>query len=182
MDWRGIFWFNLVFGLAALVVAAVILPESADPTAARGTREDPAGCRGAAAFVFAIIDSEFGRLRRGRGDQPAVRERGTGGGVCLAGATRSYPLLDLRFLRAPQFTTANIAAFCSYFSTFAIFFFTALYLAEVAGASGYRLAPVFLPMTMLMIASSLLAGRWTVRPGRAGRSRSGACCSPPGCS
>ncbi|HWN61293.1 MAG TPA: MFS transporter, partial [Streptosporangiaceae bacterium] len=27
-SWRGIFWFNLAFGLAALVVAAVIVPES----------------------------------------------------------------------------------------------------------------------------------------------------------
>ncbi len=71
-----------------------------------------------------------------------------------------HPLLDLRFLRIPQFTTANIAAFCTYFATFAIFFFTALYLAEVAGASGFRLAAVFLPMTVLMISSSVLAGRW----------------------
>ena len=75
------------------------------------------------------------------------------------------PLLDLRFLRVPQFTTANIVAFCTYFSTFAIFFFTALYLVEVVGASGYRLAAVFLPMTVLMIVSSVLAGRWTVLAG-----------------
>src|SRR6201987_1686604 len=34
-SWRGIFWFNLAFGLAALIVAVVILPESADPTASR---------------------------------------------------------------------------------------------------------------------------------------------------
>ncbi|HJZ01464.1 MAG TPA: MFS transporter, partial [Streptosporangiaceae bacterium] len=34
-NWRGIFWFNVFFGLAILIVAAVILPESADPTAAR---------------------------------------------------------------------------------------------------------------------------------------------------
>ena len=33
----------------------------------------------------------------------------------------------------PQFTTANITAFCTYFATFAIFFFTALYLVEVVG-------------------------------------------------
>ena len=77
----------------------------------------------------------------------------------------AYPLLDLRFLRVPQFTTANIVAFCTYFSTFAIFFFTALYLVEVVGASGYRLAVVFLPMTVLMIVSSVLAGRWTVLAG-----------------
>ena len=74
-------------------------------------------------------------------------------------------LLDLRFLRIPEFTTAIVTAFCTYFATFAIFFFTALYLVEVVGASGYRLAAVFGPMTVLMIVSSLLAGRWTARAG-----------------
>src|SRR5437764_254300 len=84
----------------------------------------------------------------------------------LCPGTRSpNPLLDLRFLRVPQFTVANIAAFCTYFATFAIFFFTALYLTEVPAASGYRLAAVFAPMTVLMIASSVLAGRWTALAG-----------------
>src|SRR6185437_7727120 len=65
------------------------------------------------------------------------------------------------YLRVPQFTTANITAFCTYFATFAIFFFTALYLVEVVNTSGYRLALIFLPMTVLMIVASVLAGRWT---------------------
>ncbi|MGH3153471.1 MAG: MFS transporter, partial [Streptosporangiaceae bacterium] len=77
----------------------------------------------------------------------------------------AHPLLDLRFLRLPQFTTANIVALCTYFATFAIFFFTALYLIIVAGASGFRLALVFLPMTALMIVASVLAGRWTILAG-----------------
>jgi len=76
-----------------------------------------------------------------------------------------HPLLDLRFLRVPQFTTANIVAFCTYFCTFAIFFLTALYLVEVVSPSGYRLALVFLPMTVLMILASVLAGRWTALVG-----------------
>ena len=75
------------------------------------------------------------------------------------------PLLDLRYLRVPQFTAANVIAFFTYFGTFAIFFFTALYLVEVVGASGFRLALVFLPMTALMIVSSVLAGRWTALAG-----------------
>src|ERR1700758_2962821 len=33
-SWRGIFWFNLVFGLVALIAAAITVPESSDPTAA----------------------------------------------------------------------------------------------------------------------------------------------------
>ena len=75
------------------------------------------------------------------------------------------PLLDPRLFRLRWFTVPNVVAFCTYFSTFAIFFFTALYLNEVLGASGYRIALVFAPMTVLMIVSSVLAGYWTGRTG-----------------
>ena len=165
-NWRGIFWFNLAFGLAALIVAAIILPESADPTAARvDTAGTLLGAGALATLVFAIIDAESA----GFGSAGVIVL------LCLSAVLAAafvwwerrarHPLLDLRFLRVPQFTTANIAAFCTYFATFAIFFFTALYLVEVAGASGYRLAAVFAPMTILMIVSSVLAGRWTVLAG-----------------
>jgi len=165
-SWRGIFWFNLFFGLIALIVAAVILPESADPTAARvDTAGTILGAGALATFVFAIIDAESA----GFGSAVVIIL------LCLSAILFAAfgwwerrspnPLLDLRYLRVPQFTTANITAFCTYFATFAIFFFTALYLVEVAGASGYRLALVFLPMTVLMIISSVLAGRWTVLVG-----------------
>jgi EmrB/QacA subfamily drug resistance transporter len=161
-NWRAIFWFNLVFGLAALVVAVAILPESADPTAARvDTAGTILGAGALAAFVFAIIDSESA----GFGAVEVIAL------LCLAAvlvaafgwreSRAAHPLLDLRFLRVPQFTTPNLVAFCTYFATFAIFFFTALYLVIVVGASGFRLALVFLPMTVLMIVASVLAGRWT---------------------
>ena len=67
----------------------------------------------------------------------------------------------------PAFAVANVAAFCTYFATFAIFFFTALYLEEVVGYSGGHIALVFLPMTVLMILTSVLAGRWTGLAGAA---------------
>ena len=163
-SWRGIFWFNLAFGLAALIVAAVILPESADPTAKRvDTAGTLLGAGALATFVFAIIDAESAGF-----GSPVVIIL-----LCLSAVMFAAfgwwerrapnPLLDLRFLRVPQFTMANIVAFCTYFATFAIFFFTALYLNEVVAASGYRLAATFLPMTVLMIAASVLAGRWTQR-------------------
>ncbi len=162
-SWRGIFWFNLFFGLAALIVAAIILPESADPTAARvDTAGTLIGAGTLAALVFAIIDSESAGF--GAADVIAL--------LCVSAAglaafgwregRAGHPLLDLRYLRMPNFTTPTIIAFSTYFSTFAIFFFTALYLNEVVGASGYRLALVFLPMTALMIAASVVAGRWTI--------------------
>ncbi len=165
-SWRGIFWFNLAFGLAALIVAAIILPESADPTAARvDTAGTLIGAGTLAAFVFAIIDSESAGF--GSANVIVLLCVSAAGLVAFGWRERraEHPLLDLRFLRVPQFTTANIVALFTYFATFAIFFFTALYLVIVVGASGYRLALVFLPMTALMIIASVLAGRWTVLAG-----------------
>ena len=165
-NWRGIFWFNLAFGLAALVFAGVSLPESADPRAARvETAGTLIGAATLAAFVFAIIDSESAGFRSA--EVIVLLCVSVAGLAVFVWRERraEHPLLELRFLRIPQFSTSNIVAFCTYFSTFAIFFFTALYLVIVVSLSGYRLALVFLPMTVLMIVASVLAGRWTAAVG-----------------
>ena len=161
-NWRAIFWFNLVFGLAVLIVAALIIPESADPSAARvDTAGTLLGAGALGTLVFGIIDAETSGFA-----STLVIALFCVSVVLIVAFIRwerraAYPLLDLRYFRVAAFSTGNIAAFCTYFATFAIFFFTALYLVEVSGASGYKLALVFLPMTVLMIVSSLLAGRWT---------------------
>jgi EmrB/QacA subfamily drug resistance transporter len=159
-DWHAIFWFNLAFGLVALAAGAAVLPESSDPDA---HRVDIAGTvLGAAALTaltFAVIDAENAGYA-----SPSVLAL-----LCVSAVAATaffwwesradHPLLDLRFLRVPRFLTANVVAFCAYFATFAVFFFTALYLEEVVGDSGYQIAAVFLPMTVLMITSAVLAGR-----------------------
>jgi len=165
-SWRGIFWFDVTFGLAALAVAAIVLPESAD----RRTGKVDAvgtllGAAALAALVFAIINGETAGFTA-----PAIVAL-----YCVSALAAiafvvwehrtDHPLLDLRFLRMPRFTVPNLVAFCSYFATFAVFFFSALYLAEVAGYSGYRIAAVFTPMAAVMIAASLLAGRLTTAIG-----------------
>jgi len=165
-DWRAIFWFNLILGAVALLAVALVLPESSDPDAHRV--DIPGTVLGAAAITalaFAVISGE-----------------GSGFGsvlvvlllcVCVAAIVAFFwweyraphPLLDLRFLKVPRFLTANVVAFCAYFATFAVFFFTALYLAEVVGDSGYEIALIFLPMTVLMVVSAVVAGRWTIAVG-----------------
>jgi len=165
-NWRAIFWFNLVFGLIALLASALVLPESSDPDA---HRVDIAGAViGAAALTaltFAIINAE----------SAGFASAGVVALLCVSAVAAAaffwwerraaHPLLDLRFLRVPVFVAANVVAFCAYFATFAVFFFTALYLEEVVGDSGYQIAAIFLPMTMLMIAASLVAGRWSAAVG-----------------
>jgi EmrB/QacA subfamily drug resistance transporter len=165
-NWRAIFWFNLLFGLFALIAGIVVLPENADPDAHRV--DIPGFVFGAAALsslIYAVIDAENAGFAA-----PRVVAL-----LCVAAVAAAaffwwekraaHPLLDLKYLRVPRFLTANVVAFCAYFATFAVFFFTALYLEEVVGKSGFQIALVFLPMTVLMIASALLAGRWTSAAG-----------------
>lgn len=165
-DWRSIFWFNLLFGLAAVLVALKVLPESADPTAARvDTAGTLLGAGSLAALVSGIIESETLGFSNWAVLTLLLASAVLGTMFVQQERRAEHPLLDLRYFRIPAFATGNIAAFCTYFATFAIYFFVALYLVEVVGASGYRLAVVFLPMTALMIIASLLAGRWTARTG-----------------
>jgi len=161
-SWRGIFWFDVTFGLAALAAAAVVLPESADPRAGRvDVSGTVLGAAALGALVFAVIDGETAGFAA-----PLVLAMFAVSGLAAAGfavrETRAaHPLLDPRYLRVARFTVPNIVAACCYFATFAIFIFTALYLAEVDGYGGYRIAAVFAPMTAVMIGASLLAGRLT---------------------
>ena len=159
--WRAIFWFNLVIGLAALIAGMIVLPESSDPDA---HRVDISGAvlfaAALTAFTFAIINAE----NDGFGDPVVIAL------LCLSAVAvaaffyresrAAHPLLDLKYLRVPRFRTAIVVAFCAYFATFAVFFFTALYLYEVANETGYKIAITYLPMTVLLILAALLAGRW----------------------
>jgi EmrB/QacA subfamily drug resistance transporter len=165
-NWRGIFWFNLTFGLIVLAAGAFVLPRSADPDAHRVDISGAVlGAAALAAFTFAIIDAE----NAGFGS-PAVIALLCVSAAAAAGffwreSRAAHPLLDLRYLRVPRFLAANVVAFCTYFATFAVFFFTALYLQQVAGYDGYQIALAFAPMTILMIAASLLTGRWMTLAG-----------------
>ena len=165
-DWRAIFWFNLIVGGIALVLCTVVLPENSDPDA---HRVDVAGTLFSAAAITALAFAVIMAENSGFGSAAVIALLV----VCAAAIVAFFwwerralhPLLDLRFLRVAGFLTANVVAFCAYFATFAVFFFTALFLDEVVGDSGYRIALIFLPMTVLMVLASVLAGRWTLAVG-----------------
>ncbi len=165
-SWRSIFWFNLVFGALAFVVALVALPESVNPVR---RRMDGLG------FVL-------GALTLGTATFATIAGESAGyaaGGIVslyvvsvLAGALfvvherrTTSPMLNLRFFRKRPFVGSTIVAYTSYFSIFSIFFFVALYLEVVASVSAYGLAEDFLPLLGGMVVSSLFAGRWVGRVG-----------------
>lgn len=74
-------------------------------------------------------------------------------------------MIDLRLFRLPPFLGSNFVAFATYFGTFSIFFFTALYVQVVITQTAYQTALDFLPMAVALIVGSALTGPWVGRVG-----------------
>jgi EmrB/QacA subfamily drug resistance transporter len=165
-SWRAIFWFNLFFGLVALVAGAIVLPESSD----RGVgRLDLGGfllgATGIGAATFAVMTGESNGYATWWVDALfAVGLVGLGGFLLVERRVK-YPMLDVRYFRRPAFAGANVIALTSYFGVFSIFFFVALYLQEVGTSTGYATAIDFVPMALAIIIASLAVGRWVAEVG-----------------
>jgi MFS family permease len=165
-DWRNVFWFNLA--LIVLLVGAVArwVPESSDEDA--GGFDLPGfvlGTAGLGCVIYAAISGEY-------------KGYGTGwvialfviGGLCLLAFVPvelrvKNPMLNLSYIRKPIVSSALFAAFAVYFSVFAIFFFTALYLDIVLQYSGLKLAGMFAPMAAAIVVGGLVTGRWVAQAG-----------------
>ncbi len=160
-SWRGVFWFNLFFGVLALVAGMVILPENADP---QNKRLDVGGfllgATALASLSFGVIEGETAGyatwwvallflLSLAGGTLFVVFERRAGN-----------PVLNVRYFRRAPFTGSNFVAFTAYFSIFALFFLVALYLELISSNSAYRTAVDFLPMALTMVLSAVFTGRW----------------------
>jgi EmrB/QacA subfamily drug resistance transporter len=165
-SWRAVFWFNLAFGAVALVAAAIVLPERADPVKAR---LDWGGFfLGAAALATATFATIMGEtagyitgwilLLYGLSVMTVIA-------FILVELRVQNPMLDVRFFKRPPFAGSTVVAFSTYFGIFSIFFFVALYLEVVGNASPYALALDFIPMTVGMVLASLLTGRWVALVG-----------------
>ena len=166
VGWRGIFWFNLAFGLVALAVAERTVPESSDP---EGRRLDLPGLVlsfvALTAFTFAVIEGESAGFRTWWIDLLFGVAAVALAAFLAAERRSSDPLLRLDLLRVPAFAVANLVALATNFALFAVFFFTALYLQLVAGFSGWQIALQFISLAVVMAVAGISAGRWTARSG-----------------
>ena len=165
-SWRAVFWFNLLFGGLALIVAGIALPESVNPVR---RRVDLAGFFLAAVVLgtatFATIQGELTGYATGWVITLYVVSAVTIPVFYLAEKRAKDPMLELGFFRRRSFTGSAFIAFASFFSVFSIFFFVALYLEVVTSVSAYGLALDFLPLLGGIVVSALFTGRWVGRVG-----------------
>ncbi len=165
-SFRAIFYFNVAFGLLALIGIYAVLPENSDPVdRALDVRGFTLGATAIVAATFATIQGESD----GYASTLVIALYVVAFVATLAFIAdqrrAANPVLDLRYFHVPAFAGSNIVAFTGYFATFAVFFFVPLYVVEVGGVDGYQVATVFLPLAVTMIVASALTGRWVAVSG-----------------
>jgi EmrB/QacA subfamily drug resistance transporter len=165
-SWRAVFWFNFIFGMIVLVVAAIALPESVNEIR---RRIDGYG------FVLAAVALGFATFATISGETWGYHSSTVLALYAISGVSfivyfiveskTKYPMLNIKWVRNRAFAGSTVIAFTSYFAIFSIFFFVALYLEVVAAVGPYTLALDFLPMLAGMVLAALFAGRWVGRVG-----------------
>jgi EmrB/QacA subfamily drug resistance transporter len=160
LGWRSIFWVNVPVGIAAIVLAAVFVPESKAPHA---RRFDPVG----QVLVFLLLASVTYGIIEGpsAGWQSAEILGCFGVGALALVALLSYeprreePLLDLRFFRSVPFSGATVIAVSAFGGLAGFLFLNTIYLQETRGLSPLHAGLYTLPTALMMAVFAPLSGR-----------------------
>ncbi|MFI6740372.1 MFS transporter [Nonomuraea sp. NPDC050451] len=158
--WRSVFWINVPIVAAAIVCAALFVPES---RAARARRFDPVGqtlvVLVLGSVVYAIIESKglgwsspviLGLL--------AVAVLGVLG-ILGYEPRRADPLLDLRLFRSVPFSAAILMALFALCGFSSFLFVSTQYLQDVRGMSALAAGLCMLPVGLLVVVLSPRTGR-----------------------
>ncbi|MFN8234261.1 MAG: MFS transporter, partial [Actinomycetota bacterium] len=161
LGWQSIFFLNVPIGIIALLVAMRTVTESVSEEERR--LDIPGlvlGTAGLFSLTFALIEAN----QRGWGDPIIIAT--LVGGLVLIGALlwwelrARHPMMPLRFFKIPAFSAGNTVAFAVSLGMFATFFFLSLYMQLIRGYTPFEAGIRFLPMTMMIIVTAPLAGKY----------------------
>ena len=161
LGWRAIFWINLPIGLAAVVLAALFVPESRAP---RARRLDPVGqvlvVTVLAGLTYAIIEAPLAGVSSPRIVAPCAAAALAFVLLLRVESRRVEPLIELGFFRSVPFAGATVTAVCAFAAFSGFLFLTTLYLQEVRGLSPLAAGLLLSPMAVMVVIGAPLAGRW----------------------
>jgi EmrB/QacA subfamily drug resistance transporter len=166
VGWRSVFWVNIPVGVAALVLTAVVVPES---RAAAWRRPDPVGQAlmvvTLAALTYAIIEGPragwSSAIILGAFSLAAL----AAAGLAVYEPRREDPLLDFRFFRSVPFSGATLIAITAFAGLGGFLLLNTLYLQDVRGLSALHAGLYTLPMAAMTVLLSPLSGRITGQRG-----------------
>jgi EmrB/QacA subfamily drug resistance transporter len=170
-SWRWVFASVVTFAVAAAWIATRHIREAdSAPTGARpagridylGATLATLGLAGVVGALIAAPDHGFGNAR--------VTVGGLGGGALLVAfiaveRRAAHPLLPLGIFRSRQFTAANVTTVLVYAALGGLFFLLMPQLQANLGYSALRAGAALLPINLLMIVISPLAGKLSARAG-----------------
>jgi EmrB/QacA subfamily drug resistance transporter len=166
VGWRGVFWVNIPFGIAALALTARYVPES---RAATRRSLDPFG---QILVLLALVTVSYGII-----EGPDLGWSSALIVACFAVAVVAItvllawsrrvaePLIDLRFFRSLPFSGAALTAVTGMTAFAGFLFLITLYLQEVRGYSALTAGLCLVPMALLMAVSAPLCGRFIAAHG-----------------
>lgn len=156
--WGSIFMVNLPVIAVALVLGAVLLPESKDPSPGRF---DLLGAILSVTviglFIWTIIEAPA------RGWTSVATVTGfVAAAVLLAffiwwESRRDDPLLDIRFFKNPRFSAASVAISMAFFGLFGFIFMITMYFQFIRGYDTLKAGAATLPFAVIMGALSPLS-------------------------
>jgi EmrB/QacA subfamily drug resistance transporter len=160
VGWRGIFWVNLPIGLAALILAALFVPESRAPHA---RKVDPVGqlliIVTLATLIYGIIEGPSSGWT-----SPKIIACFCVSAIALATLIayeprRQEPLIDLRFFRSAPFSGATLIAVCAFAALGGFLLLNTLYLQDVRGYSALHAGLYTVPIAAMTLVCAPLSGR-----------------------
>jgi EmrB/QacA subfamily drug resistance transporter len=166
VGWRGVFWVNIPFGIAALALTARYVPES---RAATRRSLDPFG---QILVLLALVTVSYGII-----EGPDLGWSSALIVACFAVAVVAItvllawsrrvaePLIDLRFFRSLPFSGAALTAVTGMTAFAGFLFLITLYLQDVRGYSALTAGLCLVPMALLMAVSAPLCGRFIAAHG-----------------
>ena len=160
IGWRSVFWVNLPIVVAALVCTALFVPETRAP---RARRPDVVGQVLVIVAMAALVSALIGSGTRGWTAPEVLALFAVsvvaGTGLVPHELRRVDPLVEVRLFRSLPFGSAILMAVCALCGFGAFLFTTTLYLQDARGLSAVATGLCLLPVGVLVIALSPLAGR-----------------------
>lgn len=158
--WRAIFWINIPIAIIAVVLVALVVPES---KALRPRRIDPVGqllmIVTLGALTYAIIEAPQAGWTSLRTAVTFLIAVAGFLGILGYEPRRVDPLIDLRFFRSASLSGATIVAICTFGGFGGYLFLNTLYLQDVRGYSALTAGICTLPLAVLAAAFAPVSAR-----------------------
>jgi pSer/pThr/pTyr-binding forkhead associated (FHA) protein len=176
-DWPWIFYVNVPLGLAAIVFGRIVIRETKDTSTEQGL--DPIGLVLSSTALFALVFALIEGHKYGW-TSSVILGLFALSAICLllfvaVEKWQRRPMLDLSLFKISTFTGSNIVSMLVMLVMLGILFFVSIYLQSVLGYTPVQTGATFLPMTIVFLLISPVAGilgdklgfRWPVAAGMA---------------